>query len=70
MVVDSKPGGNTIIGTDLLAKAPPDGYTIGLITDSLTINPMFFDKLPYESEKDFDGFPARIASGVKAITTN
>ena len=54
VIVDNKPGGSTIIGTDLLAKAPPDGYTIGLITDSLAINPMFFDKLPYDSVKDFE----------------
>ena len=54
IVVDNKPGGSTIIGTDLLSKAAPDGYTIGLITDSLAINPMFFDKLPYDSVKDFE----------------
>ena len=54
IVVDNRPGGSTIIGTDLLAKAAPDGYTIGLITDSLAINPMFFPKLPYDSAKDFE----------------
>ena len=53
VVVDNKPGASTIIGTDLLAKAPPDGYTIGLITDSHAINPTFFPKLPYDPVKDF-----------------
>lgn len=53
VVVDNKPGASTIIGTDQVAKAAPDGYTIGLITDSHAINPTFFPKLPYDSVKDF-----------------
>lgn len=53
VVVDNKPGASTVIGTDLLAKANPDGYTIGLITDSHAINPSFFAKLPYDSLNDF-----------------
>lgn len=53
VVVDNKPGASTIIGTDLVAKAAPDGYTLGLITDSHAINPTFFPKLPYDSFKDF-----------------
>lgn len=53
VVVDNKPGASTIIGTDMVAKAPPDGYTFGLITDSHAINPTFFAKLPYDSFKDF-----------------
>lgn len=54
VIVDNKPGASTIIGTDMLAKSPPDGYTIGLITDSHGINPVFFPKLPYDSIKDFE----------------
>ncbi|UUZ71177.1 hypothetical protein LP415_18800 [Polaromonas sp. P1(28)-8] len=54
VIIDNKPGASTIIGTDLLAKAAPDGYTIGLITDSHAINPTFFPKLPYDSIKDFE----------------
>lgn len=53
VVVDNKPGASTIIGTDLVAKAPPDGYSIGLVTDSHAINPTFFPKLPYDSVNDF-----------------
>lgn len=53
VVVDNKPGASTVIGTDMLAKAPPDGYTISLITDSHAINPTFFPKLPYDSVNDF-----------------
>ncbi len=54
VVVDNKPGASTIIGTDMLAKAPPDGYTFGMITDSHSINPNFFPKLPYDSLRDFE----------------
>ncbi len=54
VVVDNKPGASTIIGTDLLAKSPADGYTIGIITDSHAINTTFFPKLPYDSVKDFE----------------
>lgn len=53
IVVENKPGASTIIGTDAVAKAAPDGYTLGLITDSHAINPNFFPKLPYDSIKDF-----------------
>lgn len=53
VVVENKPGASTIIGTDMLAKAPADGYTFGLITDSHAINSTFFPTLPYDSLKDF-----------------
>lgn len=53
VVVDNKPGASTVIGTDLLAKSAPDGYTFGLVTDSHAINPTFFPKLPYDSVASF-----------------
>ena len=53
VLVENKPGASTLIGTEMLAKAAPDGYTLGLITDSHAINPSFFPKLPYDSVKDF-----------------
>jgi tripartite-type tricarboxylate transporter receptor subunit TctC len=52
VIVDNKPGASTIIGTDLVTKSAPDGYTIGLITDSHSINPNFVPKLPFDSVKD------------------
>jgi tripartite-type tricarboxylate transporter receptor subunit TctC len=54
VLVDNKPGASTIIGTEMLAKAQPDGYTIGLITDSHAINQTFFPKLPYDAIRDFE----------------
>ena len=53
VLVENKPGASTLIGTEMLAKAAPDGYTLGLITDSHAINPSFFPKLPFDSVKDF-----------------
>lgn len=54
VVIDNKPGASTIIGTELAAKAPPDGYTIFMGNNSsLTINPNLYPKLPYDPVKDF-----------------
>ena len=52
-VVENRAGASGIIGTDLVAKAPPDGYTLLLIQPSLTINPHIFAKLPYDAIRDF-----------------
>jgi tripartite-type tricarboxylate transporter receptor subunit TctC len=52
-VVDNRAGASGIIGTDLVAKAAPDGYTLLLIQPSLTINPHIFAKVPYNPVRDF-----------------
>ncbi|MGH8666917.1 MAG: Bug family tripartite tricarboxylate transporter substrate binding protein, partial [Burkholderiales bacterium] len=52
-VVDNRPGASGIIGTDIVAKAAPDGYTLLLIQPSLTINPHIFAKMPYDAVRDF-----------------
>lgn len=53
IVIDNRAGGATIIGTTVVAQAPADGYTVGLITDSHSINASFNKSLPYDSVKDF-----------------
>ncbi len=53
VVVDNRPGGGAIIGTDIVAKAPPDGYTLLLSTTSHAINPSVYSKLPYDTLRDF-----------------
>ena len=53
VVIDNRGGASTIIGTDLMAKSAPDGYTFGLITQtSMSINPNVVPKLPYNTERD------------------
>jgi tripartite-type tricarboxylate transporter receptor subunit TctC len=53
-VLDNRAGANGIIGTDTVAKAPPDGYTLLHVTASIVINPHIYKKLPYDALKDFD----------------
>ena len=53
VLVDNKPGGNSVIATRQVAIAPPDGHTLLLTTDIHTINAAYGGSLPYDSLKDF-----------------
>jgi tripartite-type tricarboxylate transporter receptor subunit TctC len=53
VTVENRPGGGTIIATDLLAKSPPDGTTIMLCTTVFSINVSLVPKLPYDTFRDF-----------------
>ncbi len=54
VVVDNRPGASSIIGTDLAAKAAPDGYTLLVgTTTSMAVLPHLYSKLPFNAEKDF-----------------
>ncbi len=53
VVVDNKPGGNTLIGSEALVKSAPDGYTFLLVVNTHVINPLLIAKLPYDPVKDF-----------------
>jgi tripartite-type tricarboxylate transporter receptor subunit TctC len=54
IIIDNRPGAGTIIGAELAAKAPPDGYTLLLgITGTMAINPSIYRKLPYDPVRDF-----------------
>jgi len=70
IVVDNKPGANGVLGMDIVAKAPPDGYTL-LLTDrgSLTVNPWLYQKLPYDVQKDF-AFVGIITDGPYVLVAN
>ena len=53
VVVDNRAGGSTIIGTEIVAKAAPDGQTLLSAPFSFSANPSLFAKLPYDPMKDF-----------------
>jgi tripartite-type tricarboxylate transporter receptor subunit TctC len=52
VVVENRPGGGTIIGTQAVAQAPADGHTIGVAISALTINPSLRNDLPYDTFRD------------------
>ena len=52
VIVENKPGAGTVVGTDAVAKAPPDGYTLGVVVTAHVINPSLRSSLPYDTLKD------------------
>lgn len=55
VLVVYKAGAGTVLGTDFVAKAPADGYTIGMVVTSHVINPSLRDNLPFDTLKDLAG---------------
>jgi tripartite-type tricarboxylate transporter receptor subunit TctC len=55
VIVDYKPGAGTVMGTDFVAKAPADGYTLGMAITAHMINPSLQPRLPYDTTKDLVG---------------
>ena len=53
VVVDNRGGGNTLIGSEIVAKAAPNGYTILIVAAGHTINPSLYPRLPYDTARDF-----------------
>ncbi|MBI4195518.1 MAG: tripartite tricarboxylate transporter substrate binding protein [Betaproteobacteria bacterium] len=54
VVVDNRPGGTTVIGSDIVAKSVPDGYTLLVTPVPFSIIPSFFAKLPFDPISDFE----------------
>ena len=52
VIVENRPGGGTVIGTDLVAKAPPDGYTLLMVSTSTVTAPTLLPRLPYDTLRD------------------
>ena len=53
VVIDNRGGAGGTVGTDIVAKAPPDGYTILMVFVNFAIHPSLYEKLPYDSLRDF-----------------
>jgi tripartite-type tricarboxylate transporter receptor subunit TctC len=69
VVVDNRGGASGVIGTDIVAKATPDGYTLLIIQPSLTINPSMVRKLPYDAVRDFAPVSC-VVDAVQIVTVN
>ena len=55
VVVENRPGANTVIGAELVLRAPADGHTLLFMAPSFTINPFVQSKLPFDPMRDFSG---------------
>ncbi|MEA3155826.1 MAG: putative tricarboxylic transport rane protein [Betaproteobacteria bacterium] len=69
IVVDNRGGAGSIVGTQMLSKSPPDGYTIAVLDTAFAINPGLAEKLPYDAERDFN-FVAIIATSPTVLVTH
>lgn len=71
VVVENKPGANSIIGVDAVAKAAPDGHTFGVVIPAFTANTTLYPKLPYDPQKDLMGVSVLgISPLVAAVSSN
>ena len=64
VIVENRPGAGSTVGTDMVAKSPPDGYTLMVIHNAIAINQTLYAKLPYDAVRDF----AQVA--LVGVTTN
>jgi tripartite-type tricarboxylate transporter receptor subunit TctC len=69
VVVDNRAGAGGNIGADYVAKSPPDGYTIVIASNQVTMNPWIYSKLPFDIAKDFSPV-AQIASVPMLLAIN
>jgi tripartite-type tricarboxylate transporter receptor subunit TctC len=54
IVIETRPGAGGNIGTEAIARAAPDGYTLGIVLGTtLTVNPSLYNKLPFDPDRDF-----------------
>jgi tripartite-type tricarboxylate transporter receptor subunit TctC len=70
VVVDNRPGANMIVGSDALAKAAPDGYTLGMTAVPTVTNPSLYAKLPFDTNKDFTWITQLTTSSLVLLVNN
>ncbi len=69
VVVENRPGAGTIIGTEVVAKAAPDGYTLMTASPEISINPSLHAKLPYDTVKDLTAI-SQLTTGQYFLSTH
>jgi tripartite-type tricarboxylate transporter receptor subunit TctC len=67
VVIDNRPGASGIVGSQIVATAPPDGYTLLMVFPTHVVNPFLYSKMPYDTEKAFA--PITIVSTVSLLLT-
>ncbi|WP_233836881.1 tripartite tricarboxylate transporter substrate binding protein [Paraburkholderia sp. ZP32-5] len=69
IIVDNRAGAGGTIGTEFVARADPDGYTLGLVSGSHAINPSIYPHLPYDTVRDFAPVTQLVAAPGILVTT-
>jgi len=67
-LIDLRPGGNSVIGTDVVARSQPDGYTLLMQAAAFAINPSLILKLPYDTFTDLEPLTMAVRSGLVLLT--
>jgi tripartite-type tricarboxylate transporter receptor subunit TctC len=67
VIIDNKGGASGILGSEIVAKAPPDGYTLLIMTSAHTINPFTTRTLPYDTERDFTPVTTLIEGAIALV---
>jgi tripartite-type tricarboxylate transporter receptor subunit TctC len=70
VIVDNRAGANGVIGTELVAKSPPDGYTLAFVASGHAINPGIYAKLPFNPLRDFAAVARVSAAPNMVVVTN
>jgi len=65
VMVDNRPGGGTVLGTDLAARAPADGHTLLVVSFAFAVNPSLMAQLPYDTRRAFT--PVVLAAGAPNV---
>jgi tripartite-type tricarboxylate transporter receptor subunit TctC len=68
VVIENRPGASTIIGSEIVVKSPPDGYTLLMGSVNHTINPSLIAKLPYDTIKDFAPITVCVTAAYVLVT--
>lgn len=67
VIIDNKGGASGILGSEIVAKAPPDGYTLLIMTSAHTINPFTNKTLPYNTERDFTPITSLVRGAIALV---